>query len=160
MTQEHTVTRCPLWQSRLDPNCPGFSRGLGRNPKSGQPGRAFPLPGFCPDRSLAPSAHLPELRPRAPANRRGRPPEEGGAAGQGRVLPFRANPRPRLPCAGWGKAWAAALLDAAAAGLLLKDELATCWLGCWTRRRWYSESFATKGRPGLCNNLGSGGVSF
>ena len=121
--------------------------------------------GFSSSRLLStpepgPLSPPPGAPPRAPANRRGRPPEEGGATGQGRVLPFGANPRPRLPCAGWGKAWAAALLDAAAAGLLLKDELATCWLGCWARRRWYSESFATKGRPGLCNNLGSGGESF
>ena len=103
MTREHTVTQCPLWQSRLEPNCSGFSRGLSRNPESGHPGRAFPLPGFCPDPGPAPSAHLLELRPPAPANRRGPTTRDGRGHGSGRVLPFGANPWPRLPCAWMGK---------------------------------------------------------
>ena len=28
-----TSAQCPLWQSRLDPNCSGFSRWLSRNPQ-------------------------------------------------------------------------------------------------------------------------------
>lgn len=103
MTREHTVTQCPLWQSRLEPSCSGFSPGLSRNPESGHPGRSFSLPGFCPDPGPAPSAHLPELRPRAPANRRGPTTRDGRGHGAGWVLPFGANPRPRLPCAGMGK---------------------------------------------------------
>lgn len=67
---------------------------------------------------------------------------------------------PAFLALGWGKADAAARLDSAAAPLLLKNEIATCRLGCWARRRWCSESHAAKGCPGLCNNLESGGVSF
>lgn len=126
--------------------------GPQQKPRIWPPRQGFSLPGFCPDPGPAPQPTSRSSAP-DPAVASGRP-RDGQGRRAGRALPFGANPRPRLPCAGMGKA-GANCCGFAAAPLLLKNKLATCRLACWRVGAGILNP-RHEGAPGLCNNLGSG----